>query len=394
MSGAGCRAALQRLADEVARGRHIPHVVLAVESMDRSFRWAYATGTAAPGGKAGGEPMTAATPFFIASIDKTFVATVVLQLHEEGVLSVDDAITAHLPPPLVRGLHRAGGTDRTSQVTIRNLLGHTSGLPDYLEDYPARGVSLIQRLFREEDRELPLETVIRVARDELTPHFPPQQADARKQRARYSDTNYQLLAAIIEATCRSPLHDVVTDRIIRRLDLRHTWYAGHTEPADTTPAPAALWVDDRALDRPRLLRSLHSVFSTAADLMTFLRALVRGELFRDAATLALMQARWNGFGFPRDRAALRAPSWPIEYGLGLMRFALPRVFTPRGRIPAVIGHTGSTGTWLFWCPELDVLVAGAVNQATAGAVPFRLVPRVLRAYSCTSTSVSPSTSLR
>jgi D-alanyl-D-alanine carboxypeptidase len=92
-----------------------------------------------------------------------------------------------------------------------------------------------------------------------------------------------------------------------------------------------------------------------------------------------MQQRWNRFGLPLDAAALRAPSWPIEYGLGLMRFQLPRFLTPLHPMPAVIGHTGSTGSWLFHCPELDVRIAGTVNQATAGAVPYRFVPKLLRA---------------
>jgi len=41
------------------------------------------------------------------------------------------------------------------------------------------------------------------------------------------------------------------------------------------------------------------------------------------------------------------------------------------------GHTGVNGSWLFHSPELDVIVAGTVDQMTAGAVPFRLVPRLL-----------------
>ncbi|MBU1475691.1 MAG: hypothetical protein KJ768_12605 [Acidobacteria bacterium] len=93
-----------------------------------------------------------------------------------------------------------------------------------------------------------------------------------------------------------------------------------------------------------------------------------------------MQQHWKRFGQPLDSAALRAPSWPIEYGLGMMRFALPRAFTPFRPIPPVIGHTGSTGSWLFCCPAYNLLLAGTVDQATAGAVPFRtVVPKVLRA---------------
>jgi D-alanyl-D-alanine carboxypeptidase len=91
-----------------------------------------------------------------------------------------------------------------------------------------------------------------------------------------------------------------------------------------------------------------------------------------------MQSRWIRFGFPTDRAALRAPNWPIEYGLGIKRFRLPRVLTPFSPVPPVIGHTGSTGTWLFYCPDLEVFIAGAVNQVTAGPAPYRLLPKVLR----------------
>src|SRR5690606_15771721 len=119
-------------------------------------------------------------------------------------------------------------------------------------------------------------------------------------------------------------------------------------------------------------------YSTGADLITFMRALMRGTPFRDPATAGAMQTRWNRFGFPLDRAARRAPGWPIEYGLGLKRFLLPRVFNRFRRMPAVIGHTGSTGTWLFHCPERDLYLAGAVNEVTAAALPYRVVPRMLR----------------
>ena len=101
-----------------------------------------------------------------------------------------------------------------------------------------------------------------------------------------------------------------------------------------------------------------------------------------------MQSEWRRFGLPRDAAALRVPSWPIEYGLGVMRFhdplfklveRLPRLIRPIYPAPAVVGHSGSTGSWLFYCPELELLMSGTVDQAMAGRVPYRLVPRILKA---------------
>jgi hypothetical protein len=72
--------------------------------------------------------------------------------------------------------------------------------------------------------------------------------------------------------------------------------------------------------------------------------------------------RWHRFGLPKDLASLRLPGWPIEYGIGLMRFELPRILTPFRPVPAVIGHTGSLGSWLFYCPARDLYLAGTAAK--------------------------------
>ena len=63
----------------------VEQAIIALESGDRSFRWTGATGEANPDGT----PVQANTPFFIASIDKLFNATVVMKLHEGGQLDID-----------------------------------------------------------------------------------------------------------------------------------------------------------------------------------------------------------------------------------------------------------------------------------------------------------------
>jgi D-alanyl-D-alanine carboxypeptidase len=91
--------------------------------------------------------------------------------------------------------------------------------------------------------------------------------------------------------------------------------------------------------------------SNCDDLLRFFKAIVSGQLFRDRRTWRRMQARWHSFPLPLDRAALRQPGWPIEYSLGFMRFRLPGFLTPLRSVPPVLGHTGSTGTWLFHAPK-------------------------------------------
>jgi D-alanyl-D-alanine carboxypeptidase len=66
--------------------------------------------------------------------------------------------------------------------------------------------------------------------------------------------------------------------------------------------------------------------------------------------------------------------------LGIKRFQIPRHLPPFRRRPAVIGHSGASGSWLFYCPERDLYTAGTVDQATAASVPFRLAPKMLSLF--------------
>ena len=366
--------ALDQVLENLRSGKDVRHVVLAVESGDGSFRWRGALGDADPDGT----PMQEDTPFFLASVSKLYIATVILKLHERGVVGLDESMTAHLPAPLTRGLHRLGGVDYTERITIRHLLSHTSGLPDWLEDSPEHGPPVVERIFTGEDRSLGIEFVTATVRDELEPHFPPQPMDQERVSVRYSDTNYQLLMAIIERAVDTPLAQVYEEMLFRPLGLHSTWLPGH-EPLEPTLPPATLWVGSEPLDRPLAFQSLGDLYSTVDDTIRFLRAVLDGHAFDDPATSKRMRRRWNRFRVPTDRAALRLPSWPVEYGLGMMRFRLPRMFTPLRPVPAVIGHSGSTGSWLFHAPGLDLFLSGTVDQATAGAIPFRAVPKILRA---------------
>jgi CubicO group peptidase (beta-lactamase class C family) len=351
-----------------------PHAVLALQSADGSLAWSGAAGAA----NAGGVPMTMDTPYFIASIDKLYIATATLRLVERGSVRLDEPIATYLPESLWRAIHVLDGTDHSASITVAHLLSHTTGLADYLEDRPKGGRSLIEILVEDGDRSWGAEVPMARVRDELVPHFAPQSPSAAKPRVRYCDTNFQLLIALIESVSGRRLADVFADDIFRPLGMRHTYFPGVTEPDEKPAAPPAdLWFGDKVLDLPRALVSLRSVNSTAADQMASLKGILDGSVFERPETAALMRRQWNRFGFPVDAAALRAPGWPIEYGLGMMRFKLPRWATPAAAVPAVIGHTGSTGSWLFHCPELDVYLAGTVDQATAGAVPYRFVPQVL-----------------
>jgi CubicO group peptidase (beta-lactamase class C family) len=85
--------------------------------------------------------------------------------------------------------------------------------------------------------------------------FPPQDPSAAPQRARYSDTNFQLLGAIVAAVTARPFHAAVVAQILEPLGLDGTWFAGHPR-GDSVRTPAVMWSDDDVLDVPQAMASI------------------------------------------------------------------------------------------------------------------------------------------
>lgn len=124
------RERLQELLRRVVSRAPIKQAVISVETSDRSFTWTGATGESTRDGL----PVRSDTPVFLASIDKLWNATIAMKLSERGQLDLDSRICTYLPPALTQGIHRLGGVDYSEQITVRHLLGHTSGLADWLEE--------------------------------------------------------------------------------------------------------------------------------------------------------------------------------------------------------------------------------------------------------------------
>jgi D-alanyl-D-alanine carboxypeptidase len=356
---------LQALVDRTVEKRRIAHAVLGVAEADGTSRWIVAAGDGRPS-----EPMLPDTPFFIASVTKRFIATLVLQAHEHGELALDDRVVDLLPAQLTDRLHVHKGVDRTPAITVHHLLTHTSGLPDYW-DKPKVGPSLFEQLVGGEDRSWSLDDVVRWVREEHRPHFPPQDLSAARQQARYSDTGFQLLIALLEQVTGQPFADLLHDRIFGPLGMTHSWLPGRSKPVGDTPEPALIHTGHRPLELPQLIRSSNDLISTAGDLLRFERALVRGELFEQPGT----RQRFT------ERANLLRNMPPNRYGVGTWIFRVNRLAAPGRRPLTLVGHAGVTGTWLFTCPELGVHLVGAVDQAAGQRMPFRIMLQMLRVVS-------------
>ncbi|MCI3919377.1 beta-lactamase family protein [Paenibacillus sp. TRM 82003] len=303
--------------------------------------------------------LSADTPYYIASTTKLYVTAIVLGLREEGRLRLSDPISAFLPQATLDGLHTYRGFDYAPSLTVAHLLSHTSGLPDYFQQKPPGGKSLQQQLTSGQDRAWPPEEAIAAAKS-MSPAFAP----GAKGKALYSDTNFQLLGRIAEAIEEAPFKEVLQRRVLEPLELSRTYL--YEDPSDETPATIRFRRDP--LRVPRAMSSFGpdgGIVSTAEESMTFLRAFFEGRLFRKEALPELYA--WNRIFFP------------LEYGVGIARFRWPRIFSPLRPAPELIGHSGLSGAFAFYCPGKDVYLAGTVNQLANPSLSFRLMLQLLNA---------------
>lgn len=346
------------IADFVAKDSSIHNCVLSVMKSDGSFAW---TGAAGVARQDGGVPMTPDTPIYIASITKLYTATAVMRLYEAGALSLSDPMAKYLPDDLIGGIHLYRGKDYSREITIHQLLSHTSGIADYYSEKPEGGKGLFEVFLEEPAREWTVEETIAWARTKLHPNFPP------GTDASYSDTNFQLLGKIVETVTGKPLHVVFDEFFFRPLALDHTWLVGRSQPRSRpAAAPANVFYDDRNITTVRANGSYWAdggIASTAEECIIFLKALNEGRLIRPE-TLRLMHD-WHKLHFP------------IQYGYGTMYFKFPRFMRMVMKVPPLWGHSGSSGSFLYYSEDHDLYLAGTINQTESKIKPFRLMGSVI-----------------
>lgn len=170
-------------------------------------------------GKANLEWNTAMTPdtvFRIASNTKTFTAASVLLLAQEGALSLDDKVSRFLPD-----------FPRGGEVSIRQLLTHTSGITTYDDLYRDKPELTITRSTTE--------MIAFISRLEPLYRFEPGAA------YQYSNSGYYLLGAIVEKVSGRSLEQFMSERIFQKIGLRHT---AMDEIEDIVPMRAAGYMRD------------------------------------------------------------------------------------------------------------------------------------------------------
>lgn len=334
---------LQGLLDKFDQGASGPQAFLGVQSLGRDIDLRFSTANASPG-----------DPIFIASVTKMFTATLIMQLVQDGRIDLDDTAQSYLPDVNFAGLHTYKGSDLSNTISVRHLLHQTSGLFDYFEG------AFFEHIKQNRDRRYDLDDVLDTVRGK------PAKSEPGGNRSFYSDTNFQLLGAIVEAVTQEPFSVALKTRICDPIGLSQTYVSGH-QAQTPAEAPSPIFFKDQRLDISLSLASMGAdggVVSTLDDLLAFLRAFFTGALF--APGFASVMQQWNPLFFP------------MSYGYGLMRFKLPiwmNLFRPT---PELIGHPGASGSFAFHEPEQEILLAGTFNQTAAPRRPFGFMMQVLK----------------
>jgi D-alanyl-D-alanine carboxypeptidase len=218
-----------------------------------------------------GTPIAPDDGFRIASITKTVVATMVLQLVDEGVLELDDEVSRSVEHPSV-----------PEGVTVGDLLGHTSGISDVgLRD--ARS-----QIRREPERRWRPEEVL----DAIASGY------STGSGFTYSNTNYILAGLLIESVTGRPFEVELTRRVLEPLGLTGTYLPPLPDRQPiagfTLLRPHGVTTSTPATASETFAWTAGALVSTAEDLATFFRALTGGELLSPASFAAMTQGFDHG----------------------------------------------------------------------------------------------------
>ncbi len=280
------------------------------------------------------------TPFVVGSISKTFVTAAIMQLADEGKLSIDDPLSTWMPD-----------YPDAQNITIRELLHHTSGIYDY---FAASNYDALVFGSMTGHSWTPEEILATFAH---APYFPP------GTDYHYSNTNFILLGMIIEQITGQPLGDVYRQRFFAPLGMDDTYFQGSGPPPPTAAAgylerTAGLKEQTDGTDyRPTISGATvawaaGAIDGSARDLTVWGDALYGGHLVQPQ-DLAQMED-WTYY-----------PKTDETYGLGT-----------RSRViegERVFGHTGSirgfdAAMWHF--PDTDMTISVLTNLGHIEANPI------------------------
>ena len=298
-------------------------------------------------------PMKPDDLIYIASVAKTMTAMIAMRLAEENALQLDQSLSAYLPADLLKGLHRFEGRSYSEKITVRHLLGHTSGLAD---SFGSPG--FMDLIVQNPDRLWKPEDTVEFIKEHCAPLFAPGTG------FNYSDVNYNLVGLVIESVTGASLDEAYRHYIYEPIGLRSTYRRFIEAPRSSDYSQEAhVFHGDVDFTAWRALTADWAgggLNSTLEDLNRFLRALAHDEVFRETSTREEM-FHW------------RAWSENASYGLGVIRFDLDEdLDASRHGMGEIWGHFGASSCFMFYWPMAEASFCGTFNQVTCEStiIPF------------------------
>ena len=296
---------------------HLGFPGILVKTYEGGKTWGYAAGVADLSTK---KPMKTDFHFRIASVTKTFTATVVLQLAGENRLNLDDSIEKWLP-----GVIQGNGYD-AKQITIRQILNHTSGIAEYSRTKEAD-------FFKHRNKSFTAEDLVKLGLS-LPPDFAPGKGWS------YSNTGYVLLGILIEKVTGNSYAEEIENRIIEPLELSNTFLPGNSSVIPGTNHARGYFQPDGASElkdityyNPSIGSSAGDMISTADDLNKFFSYLLSGKLLKEQQLKQMLTT------VPTGSAEI------VGYGLGIYETRLPNgvsIWGHSGGIPGFSTFAGGT----------------------------------------------------
>lgn len=338
---------IRKVLNSTFKSKHIFGIVINIESGDGSISYKNSIGN-----------LNNDSTYAIASITKMYTTSVILKLVSQGKLKLEDKINKYLSKDILSSLHVYNNIEYSNEITINHLLSHNSGLPDYYEEKSVDGKSC-EDLFIDKDMSFTFNDKITRTKI-LKSHFIP----GKKNKAFYSDINFDLLGVIIEKVTNKDLNQAFNEFIFKPLNLINTYLFSYNTSKSFSP----IYHGKIPLHRPLSIASSEAeggLISNAEENMIFLKAFFSGKIFPKEYLNDLY--KWN-----------RLQWFLLEYGVGIMRLKLSRLMSPILATPEILGHSGSTGTFAFYCPSKDLYITGAFNQLKKH--PFSLIYRLINCF--------------
>ncbi len=301
-------------------------------------------------------------PFYTASITKLFTATAIGILKDQNKLNFEDKIAQYLPDSLVNNLHVLDGKNYSKELTIAHLLQHTSGLPDYFTDETKDGSpNIINQLLMNPNKMWSAQELIQFSKKYMTPLFVPGEG------YHYTDTDFVLLALIIENVSGLSLDKFFKQHIFQPLKMNSSYVNLKSSPIENKLPIVKFYASQYELSS---LKSLSAdwggggLVSTTHDLIKFFKAFNNDVIVKKDTRLAMQNWVTETKG--------------MEYGYGIRQVSVGELTNTESDLQ-LIGHSGSTASFLWYCPQLDTYISGTFNQLEVSKNALLLVIDLLKA---------------